>query len=131
MKNLIVTNNDRLLSVEAMMERYFKVVLVDGNLKEVVEISRNYLMADYQLAADPLSCRRERPTPYLTIILEPKNVQKDNTARDILSVEKFNAMFNANEKILGQIPEDHKKDFGLIDYSLTLAICDKILSVLR
>lgn len=126
MKNLIVTNNIRFLSVNTAVKKYFKIIPVEGTLKKVVEVSRDYLMTDYQLAADPLAGRRERPTPYLTIIMEAKKSEKDNTARDILSVESFNVMFEENREILEQMSESHKKDFGLIDYTLTMSVCDKM-----
>ncbi len=127
MKNLIVTNNGKLRFLKSAMEKYFEIIQIDGTSKDVAEISREYLMTDYQLAADPMAGRRERPTPYLTIVLEPKNIRKDHTAGDILRVEGFCAMFDANKKILEQIPESHKKDFSLIDYTLTMSVCDKML----
>lgn len=112
--------------MEEAVNRQFKVIYVEGTVKEVTEVSRKYLMTGYQLAADPLAGRRERPTPYLTVIMEPENAKKDHVAGDILRVEWFCAMFYDNKEKLEQMPESYKKDFQLIDYTLSQSVCDKI-----
>ena len=126
MKNLMVTNNEKFFVNDAKLDKYFHIVKVVGNLKDVVNEARDYIMNDYQLASDPMAGRRERATPHLTILLESKGSLKDNTARDILRIEKLQEIYNMNEEILKSMPESHKNDFGLIDYTLTMSVCDKI-----
>ena len=78
---LVVTNNSLVSDwIEQKFAEHCKAIYIDGSIRDVAIYARNKIMLGIRLAADPVAGRRERPTPYLTILLDTKT---DNRKQDI------------------------------------------------
>lgn len=117
---LVITNN---VSVAKLCEKKkFSAVqckYMDAAIREIAFLARDYLMNGYCLTADPLAGRRERPTPFLTVILEKKASENNHLAYEILRVEYFITVYCEYQSFLNSLCPQEKQDYSIIDESLT------------
>ena len=55
---------------EKYPNQYHEVKYISGTIRDIAISARDEIMHGKSLAADPVAGRRERPTPYLTVLLE-------------------------------------------------------------
>lgn len=119
-KYLVITNN---LSVAKLCEKKkFSTVqfkYMDAAVRDIAFLARESLMNGYCLTADPLAGRLERPTPFLTVILEKKESENENLAYEILRVEYFVKVYCEYQSFFNSLCPQEKQDYSIIDESLT------------
>lgn len=125
---LVVTNNSLVSDwIEQKFAEHCKAIYIDGSIRDVAIYARNKIMLGIRLAADPVAGRRERPTPYLTILLDTKT---DNRKQDIpfqvLQVERFIGWYYLWEEKLSSMQQEVKNDFQYIDYSLSVSVLQSV-----
>lgn len=117
---LVITNN---VSVANLCEKKKNFAIqckyVDAAIRDIAFLAREYLMNEYRLAADPLAGRRERPTPFLTVILKKKDSENEILAYEILRVEYFVKVYCEYQSFLNSLCPQEKQDYSIIDESLT------------
>ncbi len=127
MKYKIITNNDgELLTYLKSISLHVETEFIDGNIRDVVFAARDTIAKGYALVADPVAGRLERPTPFLTIILKSDDSFK-TMDKDILRIEYFIDSYLSNQTVLENLTEEYKRDFRIIDTSLTKGCCLQML----
>lgn len=118
---LIITNNPK-VAQQCKQQKFsdFRCCFVESDIREVAFQARDCLMNGYCLTADPLAGRRERPVPYLTVIMEKCEAENSNLAYEILRVEYFINVYCEHRHFLDSLSFEEKRDYGIIDESLTV-----------
>lgn len=119
----IITNNCMVqgLANETDPEKY-KVKYISGTIRDVALFARDEIMCGKALAADPVAGRRERPTPYLTVLLKccTNGFLEQKIGFDVLQLENFVGWYYLWDEKISKMCEAERKDFQYMDYSLTI-----------
>lgn len=126
MKYSVVTNNDEIIAFLKKNSKFFDYCFVEGTIKDVAFKTRDYLMDGFVLSSDPLAGRRERPTPYLTVILN-KSTNQESKGYDIMRVEWFVDSYCSHSEFLDNIAPERKVDYRTLDTSIAKNACKFIM----
>ena len=122
MKYVVITNNEDVIKYVEENQNLFEGIYVDGNIRDVVFTSRDKILDNYTLVVDPLCGRKERPMPYLSVVLK-QNDKEDIHENDIIRVEWFVGSYCDSSEFLDSIPKEKMKDYRVLDTSLTKNAC--------
>lgn len=100
----------------------YRVKYISGTIRDVALFARDEIMRGKALAADPVAGRRERPTPYLTVLLKrcTNEYLECKMGFDVLQLENFVGWHYLWNTKISRMREAERKDFQYMDYSLTI-----------
>jgi hypothetical protein len=112
---MVVTNNEKVRGEISRAD--CKLHAIDGTASDVLELSRDMILAGWSLASDPLAGHRFRGNPYHTVFLRDGSRNGEAQALDILRVEKC------------MRPHEEKDFFGTADGKLDRDYCELDFSI--
>ena len=114
---IIITNN---VMTKDKINKKFKIIFIEGELIEVLILTRDYIHKGHRLLTHPLmGSIKPNETPYKTVLISKANGETiDMDSLIIIESSIHTALKFLNIKKTPDWPQHILDDFSLIDYNL-------------
>jgi hypothetical protein len=124
MSLLVITNNPKVY--EYCISKNKRVTYVEGTPKNVLSYTRDRLLANSKLAADPLGGYCSRPNPYHSVFLQ-ESIHSEAGGEDILRIEMAMTYPKRYAECESSMSRQLKEQYKELDFSIAVNTLEGLL----